>query len=96
MTSYNYSIHAEDNELKQPVAIIKWPGIAEFFTRDRYMGAGFEKLMGRAWVGGNYILSISQKLIMETLGLMHLLPRKEQVHEVGNIIGIVHYYHQSY
>lgn len=58
MISYTYSIHGEDRELKQPVtiirprAIMKFPGIAEFFTRSRYIGAGEILLQGRCWVGG--------------------------------------------
>ncbi len=61
MTSYTYSIHEKDHDLIQPVtiirprAIIKYPGIAEFFTRNRYLTAGRHVLMGRAWVGGSTI-----------------------------------------
>jgi DMSO/TMAO reductase YedYZ molybdopterin-dependent catalytic subunit len=61
MVTYSYSIHPEDPDLKQPVtiirprAIIKWPGIAEFFTRNRYLGAGLNVLQGRAWVGGSTV-----------------------------------------
>ena len=59
MTSYTYSIHPEDKQLIQPVtiirprAIMKWPGIAEFFTRNRYIAAGSTTIIGRCWVGGS-------------------------------------------
>jgi DMSO/TMAO reductase YedYZ molybdopterin-dependent catalytic subunit len=52
MTSYSYSINPEDKQLLQPVtvirphAIIKLPGVAEFFTRNRYIAAGNNLLMG--------------------------------------------------
>lgn len=59
--TYTYSVHPEDKELLQPVtiirprAIIKWPGIAEFFTRNRYVKSGLTKLEGRCWVGGSTV-----------------------------------------
>lgn len=75
MVAYNYSIHPEDKELKQPVtiirprAIIRLPGISEFFTRNRYIQAGKINLEGRCWVGGStvnrkvYTIDIAQVLL---------------------------------
>lgn len=72
MKSYTHSIHPEDNNLIQPVtiirprALIKPPGLAEFFTRNRYLQAGIIDLEGRCWVGGStirrqkYIVDIAQ------------------------------------